>query len=161
MMPVCMRYTQTQEEAAEILNDSFLKLFKMMRDGVEIEKSLPALIKRIVVNTAIDYYRKNRKHHETNELQSEQYQEPDQQDILDQLAAEEIITLIQRLPLTMRTVFNLHVLEGYPHCQIAEQMGISEGTSRSYLAKARSKLQKQVGRIYPQFQPSRHAKRVG
>lgn len=161
MMPICLRYAPNEEEAAEILNDSFLKLFHLLEEPQqEAIRSLKALIKRIVINTAIDYFRKNKKHHDTTELHSERFEEADPVNVLHNMAAEDIIEEVQRLPDTMRTVFNLCVIEGYSHKEVADAMDISEGTSRSYLAKARIKLQKRFAAIYPQYQKG-HAGKLG
>lgn len=160
MMPVCKRYAANEDEAAEILNDSFLKLFSLLEESNEEVRSLKALIKRIVINTAIDHFRRNKRHHATETLESERYGGVDSVNVMDEMAADEIIAQIQQLPQTMRTVFNLCVIEGYSHKEASEKMGIGEGTSRSYLAKAKLKLQKRIAAQYPQYQKP-HARKLG
>ena len=94
-----------------------------------------------MINSAIDYFRKNEKHYNSLDISHGQY-EVAAESILDKLAAEEIIAAIQRLPPSYRMVFNLYVIEGFKHDEIANQLNISSGTSKSNLAIARSKLQK-------------------
>lgn len=94
-----------------------------------------------MINSAIDYFRRNEKHYNSLDISHGQY-ETTSETIIDQMAEEEIIAAIQRLPPSYRMVFNLFVIEGYKHEEIANQLNISTGTSKSNLAIARSKLQK-------------------
>jgi len=139
-MGVCLRYSRTREEAIEIVNDGFIKIFTNLH-RYSRGLSFKGWLRKIMVNSAIDYFRKNEKHYNSLDISRGQY-EITGASVLDQLAEEDIIAAIQRLPPSYRMVFNLYVIEGYKHEEIANQLNISEGTSKSNLAIARSKLQK-------------------
>lgn len=145
-MGVALRYAPTRDEASEILNDSFLKVFQSAKN-FDLEKSFKPWLGRIVVNTAISKFRSEKKHMYQSEIE-EAHQVHLDEDVLDCMAAEEIIGLLQSLPDIYRITFNLYELEGYSHKEIAEQLGITEGTSRSNLSRAKSKLQKLVNEHY-------------
>jgi RNA polymerase sigma-70 factor (ECF subfamily) len=107
-----------------------------------IDSSLMSWIKKIMVYTAIDHYRKNVKHNSNLEIDSVHYDLSDNSETsIDQMSYKEIIALVQRLSPTYRTVFNLYVLDGYKHEEIAKELKISIGTSKSNLAKARANIQ--------------------
>jgi RNA polymerase sigma factor (sigma-70 family) len=141
-MSICLRYAPSSIEAEEIVNDSFLKVFNRLG---QYDSSRPFRwwLRRIIINTAIDYYRSDVKN--LHSLEAEEAQEINyDQDILSEISVEEILQLIQDLPPAYRLVFNLYVIEGYTHPEIAEKLGIHEGTSRSNLAKARRHLQNKL-----------------
>ncbi|HET9747575.1 MAG TPA: RNA polymerase sigma factor [Chitinophagaceae bacterium] len=145
-MSICDRYSGNYDDAVEILNDGFLKVFK------EIHKYQPAYadtiasfkgwVRKIMVYTAIDHYRKIKKHligqTDPVALQIASAQET----ALDKLTYQEILRAVQQLSPAYRTVFNLFVMEGMSHDEISKKLGIAEGTSKSNLAKARMHLQK-------------------
>ena len=146
-MSICHRYTNHEEDATEILNDGFLKVF------VEIYRFKPAYtdtinsfkgwIRKIMIYTAIDHFRKNVKHRMTTELNETYMHLPDgDEDALAKISHEEIINAIKFLTPGYRTVLNLFIIEGFSHDEIAKELGISVGTSKSNLAKARRQLQK-------------------
>ncbi len=139
MMVVCMRYTNDREEARDVLHEGFLKVFNYLHK-FERGTNLGAWIRRIMVNTSIDHYRKNAKRPSVVEI-NHAIHEIDSQDVVSDLSAEEILGLVQRLSPAYRTVFNLYAIEGYSHKDVSDMLGISEGTSKSNLAKARAKLQ--------------------
>lgn len=139
-MGICLRYSRTREEAVEIVNDGFVKIFTKL-DRYSKGLSFKGWLRKVMINSAIDYFRKNEKHYDSLDISHGQY-EVAAESILDKLAAEEIIAAIQRLPPSYRMVFNLYVIEGFKHDEIANQLNISSGTSKSNLAIARSKLQK-------------------
>ncbi|MFD1144303.1 RNA polymerase sigma factor [Larkinella insperata] len=138
-LSVCLAYADNREDACEMLNDGFLKAFRSLKDLKNPEAVLPWL-RRILVNTAIDYYRKQPK--KAVEIPAEtvgnQLAEPYLNDeaILAQLSAEHILTALHRLPLPYRLVFSLYVLEGYSHREIAERLHLAESTSRAHLTEA-------------------------
>jgi RNA polymerase sigma-70 factor (ECF subfamily) len=138
VMGICLRYTNNRDEAAEILNDGFLKVFQKI-DQYEPGKAFRAWLRRVVVNTAIDHYRRNRKHANQTELK-EARQEEHAANPLDQLSAEEILKLVQQLPDIYRLAFNLYEIEGYSHEEISEQLQIPVGTSKSNLSRAKKRL---------------------
>jgi RNA polymerase sigma factor (sigma-70 family) len=140
MMGVCMRYVESVDDASAILNEGFLKVFTKIDTFDSKVGNLEGWIRRIMVNTAIDHYRKMVREARTVELQNATYNSV-QAMAPDTLEAEAIMKLVQQLPPAYRTVFNLYAIEGYNHKEIAEQLGITEGTSKSNLFKARAKLQ--------------------
>lgn len=145
MMGACLRYANCRDEAAGILNQGFLKVFRSLEKFNGNMGQLEAWVYRIVVNTAIDHYRAELKHRRNDDIDDHLYHISDEPDALDQLGAEEIIALVQKLPPAYRTVFNLYVVEGFNHREIGEMLNINEGTSKSNLAKARARLQKWIG----------------
>ncbi|MEZ4777471.1 MAG: sigma-70 family RNA polymerase sigma factor [Bacteroidia bacterium] len=142
MMVVCMRYTNDREEARDVLHEAFMKVFKNLKK-FNRGTNLGAWIRRIMINTAIDHYRKTAKRPNLVEI-NQAVHEADSQDVVGDLSAEEILGMVQKLSPAYRTVFNLYVVEGYSHKEVGDLLGISEGTSKSNLAKARAKLQQMV-----------------
>lgn len=146
-MAICDRYTSKQDDAVEILNDGFLKIFKEIHNYkpayADVISSFKGWLRKIMVYTAIDHYRKNHKHRMVTQLDDVVYQMSSvSEDALDKLSYEEIIRAVQELSPGYRTVFNLFVIEGLSHDEIATQLDISTGTSKSNLFKARLQLQK-------------------
>jgi RNA polymerase sigma factor (sigma-70 family) len=146
-MAVCDRYTNSQDDAVEILNDGFLKIFKEIHRYKpaysDVVSSFKGWMRKIMVYTAIDHFRKNYKHQFTTDLDSGIVQvSSGGEDALDRISYEDIIRSIQDLTPGYRAVFNLFVIEGFTHEEISDQLGISIGTSKSNLAKARRQLQK-------------------
>lgn len=141
-MAICLRYSKTKEEAIEILNDGFIKIFTKL-DKYTPGMSFKGWFRRIMVNTAIDYFRKNEKHYHSLDISYAHF-EAKNESVLDQISAQELIGVVQRLPPSYRLVFNLYVIDGYKHEEIAHKINISVGTSKSNLAIARSKLQKMI-----------------
>jgi RNA polymerase sigma-70 factor (ECF subfamily) len=144
---ISMRYVSNQEEAEEIINDSFLKAFTHLKS---YDHSMPfkGWLRTIVINTSIDHYRKNQKYKHAVDIDEIDIIDDDN-DIISKISAEEILALVQRLSPTYRTVFILYVIEGYNHREIASMMGIREGTSKSNLQDARRKLQHMIKINYP------------
>ena len=136
MFGVCLRYTATREEAEDILQEGFIKVFQAMGMYKNIGR-LENWIKKIVVNTALDHYRQQHLHIQETELfeNAGEAVEP-----LQQLHADELLGIIQKMPAGYRTVFNLHAIEGYNHKEIAEMLNISVGTSKSQYSRARFHL---------------------
>lgn len=150
-MSICLRYTVSREEALDVLNEGFLKVFTKLGQ-YDAAKSLKGWIRRILINTAIDTYRQQHKHHYHTGLEGVQQEQGDPS-VLDQLSYDEIITEIQQLTPAYRTVFNLYVLDGFTHEEIAALLGISIGTSKSNLFRARAHLQQRL-----QLQNKEHGK---
>lgn len=137
---VCLRYSRTREEATEILNDGFIKIFSKLHlysPGL----SFKGWIRKVMINSAIDYFRRNEKHYHSLDISHVQFQSTDES-ALDHLSETEIISAIQLLPPSYRMVFNLHVIEGFKLEEIANKLNISVGTAKSNLAVARNKLKK-------------------
>lgn len=138
MMAICQRYSNNREDALDILHEGFIKVFKHISKFKQ-GTSLRAWIKRIMVNTAIDFYRKNVRRR-TDSLDSVFDMQSNTPDVISQMATKDILGCLQKLTPSYRAVFNLYVIEGYSHREISNQLNISESTSRSNLVKARTKL---------------------
>jgi len=138
-MATALRYAPSKEEASEVLNDAFLKIFQSVHQ-FDMSKSFKPWLSRIVVNTAISRYRKEKKHLYQTDIEDAHYL-PLDESALDILSAEEIIGMLQQLPEIYRITFNMYELEGFSHREIAESLGVTESTSRSNLSRAKSKLQ--------------------
>jgi len=142
MMGVCMRYAKGQAEAEDILQDGFVKVFTNLHK-FQPYGSFEGWVRRIFVNTAIEYYRQRRKFL-INDIEIENQEFEFSDNVVDKMAAEEILVLIKEMPGGYRMVFNMYAIEGYSHKEIAEEMGISIGTSKSQYSRARSYLQKKM-----------------
>jgi len=140
MLGVSRRYTRSTEEAEEILSNGFIKVFKSI-DQYEGKGSFEGWIRKIIVNEAINYIRyKKNLFVETDQ----DWYDYGHEELNEQNDAQEILSLIDELPIGYKTVFNLYAIEGYPHKEIAELLGVSEGTSKSQLSKARNMLQQRI-----------------
>ena len=142
MYAVCLRYAGKAEEAEDILQEGFIKIFKKL-DSFRSEGSFEGWIRRIFVNTAIEHFRRKRylmpiSEKEENTIEGKYIS------VLDELAEKDILALVQELSPGYRTVFNMYVVEGYTHKEIADLLGISEGTSKSQLSRAKVILQEMV-----------------
>lgn len=137
-MSICMRYTKNENEAVEVLNDSFLKVFTSLH---QYDQSRPfqSWFRRIIIHTAINYYHQHKKHNGHQPIE-EAHQVSMAQDILEQCSYQEIVNTIQKLSPVYRTVLNMFIIDGYSHEEIAEALHISIGTSKSNLSRARSHL---------------------
>jgi RNA polymerase sigma factor (sigma-70 family) len=146
-MTICDRYVNNEEDAMEILNDGFLKIFKEIHHFTpaysDVTSSFKGWLRKIMICTAIDHFRKNHKHKILTELNENVIKIPvTGADALEKISYEEIILAIQQLSPAYRTVLNLFIIEGFSHEEISEQLDISIGTSKSNLWKARNQLQK-------------------
>jgi RNA polymerase sigma factor (sigma-70 family) len=137
MKGICLRYVYSASEAEDIFQDSFIKVLKNLK-SYSFKGSFDGWIKKIVINTAIDHYKKNH-NYRNNYVSYEEVEETEQDtsEIADQLSANELLEIIKKLPHGYRLVFNLYAIEGYSHSEIAETLQISESSSRSQLCKAR------------------------
>lgn len=138
MLGVCLRYSNNQDDALDILHEGFIKVFGNIRK-YQTGTSLSAWIRRIMVNTAIDFYRKNIRRR-TEDIEQAHSLSTDEADAISRCSEKEILAAIQQLTPAYRTVFNLYVVEGYSHKEVGDLLNISESTSRSNLVKARIKL---------------------
>ena len=148
-MAICMRYAPNNDDAMEIINDGFLKVFNKLDSFQarydDIEGSLKGWIKRIMLNTAIDHFRKNNKYLVNMDVGDNLYNLAyEEENSLDKMSYDEIYKIIQRLSPMYRTVFNLYIIDGFKHEEIARQLNISVGTSKSNLAKAKINIQKMM-----------------
>ena len=142
MYAVCLRYAGNADEAQDVLQDGFIKVFKKM-DSYRGDGSFEGWMRRVFVNTAIEHFRRKRYMMPVTEKE-ENTLEGKYTSVLDDLGAKDILALVQELSPGYRTVFNMYVVEGYTHREIADMLGISEGTSKSQLSRAKVIIQDMV-----------------
>jgi RNA polymerase sigma-70 factor (ECF subfamily) len=142
---VCLQYSGNNEEARDILQDGFIKIFENL-GNYKHEGSFEGWMRRITVNTALEKFRSRSNLYRVDDIDQvpEPDAEPDNQDYAG-LEAADLLEIIRELPPKYRMVFNLYAIEGYSHKEISEMINISEGTSKSNLSRARAILQRRVG----------------
>lgn len=138
LMSICLRYANNSDDALDILHEGYIKIFRHL-GKYKPGTSLSAWMRRIMVNTSIDYYRKESRRRTENLDQAYGINAKTVSPV-SMLAAEEILMNIQKLSPAYRSVFNLYVIDGFSHREISKQLNITESTSRSNLVKARIKL---------------------
>ncbi len=153
MLAVCLRYTKNTDQAKDILQDGFIKVFRSM-DRFNRSGSFEGWVRRIMVNTAIDHFRRTKNAYLLlgEERSIEDFGDQDEEDVLEDSTGEEeielrpadVINAMQKLTPAYRTVFNLYVFEEMTHKEIADLLGINVGTSKSNLAKAKNNLKKML-----------------
>lgn len=141
MMGVCMRYTNDYDEAQDVLQDGFIKIFNKL-PKFESKGSLEGWIRRIMVNTALDNYRKNKKHQGNVDVESVSFMLEKNDFTIETINAEDLLKIIHTIPEGYRVVFNLFAIEGYSHKEIAVQLGVTESTSKSQYSRAKKLLRK-------------------
>ena len=146
LLTMAMRYTSRAAEAEDILQETFIKVFKSI-DKFVLNGSFEGWLKRILVNTAINHFHQQSRVKESSTLDSAAIFQSEDADIIDQMSEDELIEKIRQLPEGYRIVFNLYVIEGYDHQEIGKLLNISAGTSRSQLAKAKKKLKESLWAI--------------
>jgi len=141
-MGICLRYAGNRDQAAEVMNQGFFKVFTRI-ESYDFDKPFKAWLGKIMINTSIDYYRANLKMAYAEDLDKAEHMTdgelPDRN-----LSYNDLLAMVQQLPTAYRTVFNLFAIEGYSHEEIGEMLNINAGTSKSNLHKARIKLKKMV-----------------
>jgi len=142
MLAICARYVQNDMEAEDIVQEAFVKVFRNI-EKFRNEGSFEGWLRRIFVNTAIEHYRRSAPMYSLLEIDNSQYDMIDE-NAISHLNKEALLQMIQSLSPGYRTVFNLYAIEGYTHKEIGSLLNISEGTSKSQLARARSILQKKL-----------------
>jgi RNA polymerase sigma-70 factor (ECF subfamily) len=142
MYAVCLRYCKDAEAAQDLLQDGFVKIFNNL-DKFRGEGSFEGWVRRIFVNTSIEHFRRSVKNYTVSDTENVVIEDTSLS-ALDNLAERDIINLIQELSPGYRQVFNMYVIEGYSHKDIGDILGISEGTSKSQLARAKGILKKRV-----------------
>jgi RNA polymerase sigma-70 factor (ECF subfamily) len=142
LLAVCVRYSNNYEDARDILNEGFVKVFRFL-DRYKIGTSLDGWMRRIMINTSIDFYRKEMRHR-SDDLETAQYKISEDTDIVSNYAAQEILKVIQLLPPAYRAVFNLYAVEGYSHKEISKELGVTESTSKSQYLRARAYLKDRI-----------------
>lgn len=142
MYMVCLRYTKSQQEAEDVLQDSFIKVFKNLK-GYRGDSRLDYWIKKIVINTALNSQRKKLYMYPMVDIDDVQNTVSHSKALTD-FHLEELLKMIRELPTGCQTVFNLFAIEGYSHKEIAEMLEVSEGTSKSQFSRARKLLQEKI-----------------
>ncbi len=143
MLGICMRYARDRSEAEDFLQEGFIKVFKNIKN-LRNAQQLESWIERIIVNTALEHIRKKKSSKgQEVDLDDNVDSEVDEQ-VTDELSRDELLKLIQELPEGFRAVFNMYAIEGFSHKEIAQKLGIQEGTSKSQFARARTLLQQKV-----------------
>lgn len=149
MFNVCLRYAKDREEAQDILQEGYIRVFKTLQQ-YDFQGSFEGWIRRVIVTSAINYYNKNNLRSITDYVDNDVLLKMEKNEALNDmnnsipLEAKELLSVIQKLPPVYKMVFNLNAIEGYSHKEISDMMGITESTSRSNLAKARAKLQEMI-----------------
>lgn len=146
MMGVCLRYARNSQEAEDMLQDGFIRVFTHLHT-FNFDGPLEAWIRRVVVNASLRHVNKKSFSYEEIGI-PEYYDQSVMSEAISKLSEQELLTLISHLPLGYKTVFNLYIIEGYSHKEIAEMLDIGESTSRSQLAKAKKTLQNLIETMY-------------
>ncbi|OFX28238.1 MAG: RNA polymerase subunit sigma-24 [Bacteroidetes bacterium GWA2_32_17] len=139
MFNVCLNYTDNYDEASDVLQEGFIKIFRKLHQ-FNFEGSLEGWIRKVIVNTALENYRKKSREHEKLNILTDS-QEDYSDDFLSTFGVQEIIELVNKLPSKAQIVLKLYAIEGYSHKEIASNLNITEGTSKSQLNRARKLLQ--------------------
>lgn len=145
MFAVCLRYARTREDAADILQDGFMKVFAKL-EQFQFQGSFEGWVRRVMVNTALRAYQKQRYDFELTGFERLP-ETPVDPDAVALLSEAELLNMVRNLPDGYRAVFNLVAIEGYSHAEAADLLGIQESTSRSQLTKARRYLEIEVGKL--------------
>ena len=146
MYAICLGYAGNRPFAKDILQDSFIKVFKNIKDFKK-DGSLEGWIRRIITNTAIDYLRKAKRENIFIEPENEIFYDENPNLALEKIAFNELMEQVDRLPQGARLVFNMHALDGYTHKEIAKELDITEGTSKSQFNRARKLLMNFIANI--------------
>lgn len=143
MMAVCLRYGRDRDTAQDLLQEGFIKVFTAIGSYAG-EGSFEGWVRRIFINTALEYLRRHDVLRESIDIESDEPMQELDYSTVERLSTEELLEVVAELPTGFRTVFNLFVIEGYNHKEIGEMLGITENTSRSQLSRAKKWLQKRI-----------------
>ncbi len=157
MLGVCYRYTKSITDAEDVLQDGFVKVYKHLSQ-FKSEGELGAWIRRIMIHTALNYLKTNRRYRNDLLFDDMPLHPVSTDDPLIQLQAKELSELIRQLPTGYQTIFNLYAVEGYSHLEIASMLGISDGTSRSQYARARALLIEWIKKLSSQAHHEHYGK---
>jgi RNA polymerase sigma-70 factor (ECF subfamily) len=147
MLSICLRYLGNREEAEDVCQLSFIKLFNNLKD-YNNEGSFDGWVRRIFVNTCLDQLRKNKKTKFDISMDDVGYRLEDKDFIIEKMEADDLMKIVEQLPTGYRTVFNLFAVEGYSHREIAEQLDITENTSKSQFKRARTHLMNSLEKLH-------------
>lgn len=140
MMGICIRYADRREEADDMLQNGFIRVFEKI-DTFRGSGSLEGWIRKIVVNESLTFLRKNKLMRLNVDIDDAKYLVPGNNHVGENINEKDLLKMIQQLPTGFRTVFNMYAIEGYSHKEIADQLGITEGTSKSQYSRAKVHLQ--------------------
>ncbi len=146
MYGICLQYASSEEDAQDIMQEGFIKVFNKL-DQVKNPAAFPGWIRRVMINTALEKYRSQVILQPVEDVKGE-IKDTSDSGVFEDLTSDELVALIQTLTPKYRMVFNLYAIEGYNHQEISEELGISVGTSKSNLSRARAILQEKIKRIY-------------
>ena len=158
MLGVCFRYTKSIADAEDILQEGFVKVFKHLHQ-YNFEGELGAWIRKIMVNTALNYLKKNKRYQYDLSFDDLVLHPVSTDDPHINLQTKELAELIRQLPTGFQTIFNLHAVEGYSHVEIAAMLGITDGTSRSQYARARALLIEWIKKNSLEVKPENYARK--
>ena len=139
MLGVCYRYTKSMDDAEDVLQDGFVKVFRNLHQ-YKYEGELGGWIRRIMVTTALNFLKKNSRYNHEFAFDNENLHPVTNDDPEIKITGKEIADLVRQLPIGYQTIFNLHAVEGFSHVEIGKMLGINEGTSRSQYSRARALL---------------------
>jgi len=143
MMGVCLRYADNSDDAQDFLQDGFIKVFEKI-DTYRGSGSFEGWIRKVMVNNILNTFRKTKKLKLNIDISDVSYMLHDRSNTMDLVTSKDLLKIIQQLPTGFRTVFNLYAVEGYSHKEIAEELNITESTSKSQYSRARAHLQKVI-----------------
>ena len=143
MMGICMRYSSCVADAEDILQDGFIKVYHHLNSFTG-QGALGGWMRRIMINIALQRYRENKNMQFLRVEDSDLHLQEVSEDVLSRMAADELMAKLQQLPIGFRTVFNLYAIEGFKHSEIAEKLGISEGTSKSQYSRSKAILREMI-----------------
>lgn len=146
MFGICLQYASGEDDAKDLLQDGFIKVFRKL-EQVKNPAAFPGWIRRVMINTALEKYRSQVSMQSVDELGREVPGDRGTE-VFQELTSKELVTLIQSLTPRYRMVFNLYAIEGFSHQEISIELGISVGTSKSNLSRARGILQEKIKNIY-------------
>ena len=158
MLGICFRYTKSIKDAEDVLQEGFVKVFRHLHQ-YRNEGEPGAWIRKIMVNTALNYLKKNRKYQYDLSFNEMSLHPVSVDDPSVTLQAKELADLVRQLPTGFQTIFNLHAIEGYSHVEIADMLGITDGTSRSQYARARALLIEWIEKYSLTVQPEQYGRK--
>ena len=147
LFAICLRYAYNREEAEDILQEGYIKIYRDLKDYRPIAQ-LYAWLRTVVVRTALEHIRKRNRRPQSQGTIEEFYGLGEQEKSTGEMHVQELISLIRKLPIDLRNCFNLYAIDGYSHKEIAEMLDISEGNSKMRVSRARSILKKQVEKLF-------------
>jgi RNA polymerase sigma-70 factor (ECF subfamily) len=146
MMTICLRYTKNDEDAVEVLNNGFFKVFKNIQRYDSMQSGLYTWIRTIVVNSCLDFIKQKQKLEKVSALNEDAEVHIDPE-VVSKIKTNELLDQVRKLAPATQAVFNLYVIEGYNHKEISEMLNISEGTSKWHLSEARKNLQQLINEL--------------